>query len=910
MEQHGRREQPSPQQPARRRRPRKPTPARIALGIVKWIFITLWTVLLIGVCTALIGLHFFKEYIDTVVMPSVDVRAEDYTMNLSSFIYYQDQETGAWKELQNVHGRENRILVSLDEMSDYLWQAAVAIEDHRFFQHQGVDWRRTGGAVLDLVSGDGSYGGSTLTQQVLKNMTKDNKPYVNRKVREIFRALRFDEKYAKEYILELYLNTIYLGQGCYGVQTASQYYFGKDAKDLDLAEAASLIAITNNPSKYGPMSSVVITREDGTKVTARELNKERQGWILDRMCNEEVINPHTGVPYITEAQAEAAKAEVLRFSDGSTSVDEIVDEASGAVEINSWFVDQVIRDVAQDLQDEFKITEDEAMTRLYNSGYRIYTTLDPKVQTLAESVYEDQSNLDVTSRNGQQLQSGITILDPYTGNIVAMVGKVGEKDRNLGWNYATGRRQVGSSMKPLTAYAPALDAGTISPGSVFDNYPVQELNGSPWPKNSPNKYTGFTTVRDGVRQSINTIAVQSLQSVGVEEAYRFATENLRLGLVADDMVVGALGMGGLSHGLNTVEMAAAYACFANNGIYNEPRTYIRVTRVDSSTGQEVTVLENEGETHVAMKETTAYLMTEMLKNAVASGTGGQARFSGMTIAGKTGTTNKNYDRYFVGYTPYYVAAVWTGYDENERISYNGNPAITMWKKVMEPLHADLENKGFDNRPASGLTSIEVCLDSGMKPTDACRADPRGGRIASFEAAAGTGPTEECAIHKVVSYCTEGHCLAGETCPPEVVEERAYLDYVREDYGPSITAEDDAYLISNLEKAREPSEENPAGGCPVHEGVPLPPEEDPLNPEEPGGFTPPSVTEPNVPSTGGDSHEGYGGNSNPGTNTPQPPVTPEPDPVPEPPNEPEEPVTPAPDPNGGGGLFEDLWGIAP
>ena len=917
LEQHGKREAAPPPRPqARRRKRRGPTPLGVVLGIIKWIFITLWTVLLVGVCTALIGLHFFKEYIDTTVVPNVEVRAEDYTMSLSSFIYYEDKETGAWKEFQNVHGQENRILVDLDEMSPYLWQAAVAVEDKRFFRHEGVDWRRTAGAVLELFTGDGKYGGSTLTQQVLKNMTHDDKPYVNRKVREIFRALEFEKNYKKEYILELYLNTIYLGQNCCGVQTAAQYYFGKDAKDLSLAESACIIAITNNPSLYGPMYDVTYTREDGTKVTPRELNKKRQEMILDLMADEDVINPETGVPYLTQEQADAAKAEVLHFADGSTSVDEIVEKATGKIKINSWFVDQVLRDVSQDLQDEFNITEEEAYTRLYNSGYHIYTTLDPKIQSLAESVYEDRSNLDVTSRNGQPLQSAITIIDPYTGNIVAMVGKVGEKQENLGWNYATGRRQVGSSMKPLTAYAPALDAGVITQGSVFDNYPVQELNGSPWPKNSPNTYTGFTTVRTGVQRSINTIAVQALQSVGIEEAYRFATENLRLELVPDDMALGALGMGGLTRGLNTVEMAAAYACFANNGVYNEPRTYVRVTRIDNATGQEVTVLENEGESHVAMKETTAYLMTDMLKNAVAAGTGNQAKFNGMHIAGKTGTTNKNYDRYFVGFTPYYVAAVWTGYDNNERISYNGNPAITMWKKVMEPLHMDLPDKDFDNKPSTGLTKITVCLDSGMLATDACRADPRGNRIASFEAAAGTGPTEECTIHKMVEYCTEGHCIAGETCPAETVEQRAYLDYVREDYGPSIKADDDGYLISNLEKIKEPSETNPLGGCPVHEGMGLPPRDplDPLNPnpEDPNGGTttpPPAVTEPNEPSSGGESHEGYGPSPKPPTPTPEPTPDPEPDPPATTPGEPTEPGTTEPEPNGGGGLFDDLWGIA-
>ncbi len=902
MEQHGRREQqPPPQRPSRRGR-RKRTPVSYALGALKGIFLTLWTILLIGVGAGLIGLHFFKEYIDTVITPSVEVRAEDYTMKLSSFVYYQDKETGNWKEWQSVHGTENRVLVDFKDMPKYLWQATVAIEDERFFQHKGVDWLRTGKAVMNIFQGDASMGGSTLTQQVLKNMTQDKEPNINRKVREIFRALEFEKNYTKQDILELYLNTIYLGQGCYGVQTAAQFYFGKDVSELDLAECASLIAITNNPSMYGPMYNITITREDGTTTTPREANKKRQGWVLDKMCDPEVINPDTGLPYITKEQAEAAKAEVLQFSDGSTSAEEIVEKATGKIEINSWFVDQVIRDVAKGLQEELKISEEEAMTRIYNSGYRIYTTLDPDVQELVESVYEDRSNLDVTSRNGQQLQSGITVMDPYTGNIVAMVGKVGEKDRNLGWNCATAKRQVGSSMKPLTAYAPALDAGAITQGSVFDNYPVQELNGVPWPKNSPNTYTGFTTVRTGVQRSINTIAVQALQSVGVEEAYRFATENLRLSLVADDMVVGALGMGGLTRGLNTVEMAAAYACFVNNGIYNEPRTYIRVTRVDSS-GQEVTVLENESESHVAMKDTTAYLMTDMLKNAVAAGTGGQARFGGMHIAGKTGTTNDNRDRYFVGFTPYYVAAVWTGYEEPEKISYNGNPAITMWKKVMEPLHMDLPDKDFGNRPSTGLTTISVCLDSGMRTTDACRADPRGGRIASFEAASGTGPTEDCTIHKMVSYCTEGHCLAGETCPPEVVEERAYLDYVREEYG-TLKADDDAYLISRLEKLTEPSETNPAGGCPVHSGMPLPDPNNPVDPNDPNtGTTMPS--EPYVPGPG-ESHEGYGGSSNQGTTT-QPPITPtpEPDPSPVTPNEPDEPNPP----ESGGGLFDDLWGIA-
>ena len=275
-------------------------------------------------------------------------------------------------------------------------------------------------------------------------------------------------------------------------------------------------------------------------------------------------------------------------------------------------------------------------------------------------------------------------------------------------------------------------------------------------------------------------------------------------------------------------MAAAYATFANSGIYNEPKTYTKVTDSEGNI-----VLENSGEQHVAMKETTAYLMTTMLQKAVSNGTGGAAYFSGMSIAGKTGTTNDNYDRYFVGYTPYYVAAVWVGYKVNERISYSVNPAASLWKQVMQPIHANLENKSF-TKPSTGLTTITVCADSGLKCTDACRADPRG-RVVQVTVATGTEPTEECNLHKLVDFCTEGNCLAGEFCPEESVVQQGYLDYVREDYGESIKASDDAYLISSLEKAFEES-----GGCPVHTTEVV----DPTDPDDP--FNPLDPYDPDAP----------------------------------------------------------------
>jgi penicillin-binding protein 1A len=296
-------------------------------------------------------------------------------------------------------------------------------------------------------------------------------------------------------------------------------------------------------------------------------------------------------------------------------------------------------------------------------------------------------------------------------------------------------------------------------------------------------------------------------------------------------------------------MAAAYASFAADGIYRQPRTYVKVTASDGET----VVLEKPVTEHVAMKETTAYFMNKLLQGVVTGGTGTSARFNGMAIAGKTGTTSDNYDRYFAGYTPYYAAAVWTGYDQPEKISASGNPAITMWKKVMEEIHMECPNKPF-NKPESGYTSVEVCMDSGLLPTDACRADLRGARVMTVEVPQGSEPAEHCAMHTVVSYCTEGKCLSGLTCP--TVTTVGVLDIVREEYftnpddpeNSRILAEDDAYVLSSLQKAIEPvlpTEENPVGspgGCPVHNGLYLDPELYPgiLDPNSPfydpsGGF---------------------------------------------------------------------------
>ena len=866
MEQHGRHEQTPQPHEHRRRQSTKSHPASTVWFVVR-------TVLLIGILSGIMIGGIFMYYVKTTLTPTLDVNADDYTMNLSSIIMYEDKNTGKWDELQTIYGEENRIWVDYDQIPEAMWKAAEAIEEQRLFKHHGVDWKRTAGATANLfLHTSSTYGGSTITQQLLKNMTGDNDGTVNRKVREIFRALEFEKKYSKEEILELYLNTIYLGQTCYGVQTAAQFYFGKDVKDLSVAECASIIAITNNPSLYGPMSTVVITDKDtGAKKTAREMNKSRQENILREMKDQGLID---------ESTYDEAVSETLQFTDGSVSAQELVaadsaKKSSGAVTgVNSYFVDQVILDVSNDLAKELGITAKEARIKLYNGGYTIYSTVDPHIQEIAESVYEDRSNLDVTSSSGQQLQSGITIVDPSTGNVVAMVGKVGVKDRNLGWNYATGSRQCGSAIKPVTVYSPALDAGVITMASTFDDYPVRLLNDKPWPKNSPVGYKGWTTLASGVANSVNTVAVQTVEKLGVSNSFAFATEKMNLDLVADDINTASMGLGGLTNGVSTEEMAAAFAVFPNGGVYNSPRLYTKVEDADGNT-----ILDNETDTHVAVKETTAYFMNELLQGVMNGGTASRYKLSGMASAGKTGTTSDNYDRYFVGYTPYYCAAVWCGYDNNERISYSGNPAASMWKKVMQKIADEQENKSFA-KPSSGLVTVSVCADSGLLATDACAADLRGSRVREVTVAAGTAPVESCNLHKFYDYCTDGKCLATEFCPSASVKQVGLLDYTRTDYGPNIVANDNAYLIGSFRKLLEDGTVQ-LPPCPVHtDGSALPPETggDAVHPGEgdSGATTNPPVSDPNDGYGGsGNSGNTGGGNGNTGgeTTTPPTPTTP-------------------------------------
>lgn len=395
--------------PERRPKQKRKVPiGRIILGI----FQVLGTLILIGICTGAILACFAATYIQEVIMPQAYVDASAFSLNLSSTIYYTDPDTGVEKELLTLHGEENRELVEYADIPENLLLAAVAVEDKRFYDHDGVDWIRTGGAFLNMfLSMKDTYGGSTLTQQLIKNMTDDDEVTVQRKILEIFRALEFEQNYTKEEILEMYMNYIYLGESCYGVGTAAYTYFGKHVSELSLAECASLIGITNNPSAYNPYIS------EYTQAN----NKKRQEIILDLMAD-----PEQG--FITQEEADAAKAEVLNFQRGT-------DETSSTT-VYSYYEDEVIRNVIADLKTELDVSSTVASQMVYNGGLTIYSCFNPSIQEAVDEIYTDRANLDYVSSTGQSLQSAITVVDNITGNIVAMAGGIGEKEGSLTQNRA------------------------------------------------------------------------------------------------------------------------------------------------------------------------------------------------------------------------------------------------------------------------------------------------------------------------------------------------------------------------------------------------------------------------------------------------------------------------------------------
>jgi len=629
-------------------------------------------------------------YIIAIIMSAStqDIDVDSYIMNYSGHIYYMDTATGNYEELDKVYSKENRVWVSILDMPQHLKDAAVAIEDERFYSHRGVDLKRTFGAMIYyIIDKDKAYGGSTITQQLVKNLTGQDDRSIPRKIKEIFNSFRLERKLSKDQILELYLNTIYLSQGCNGVGAASQMYFNKDADELTIAESAAIVGITQYPTRYDPFLNP-------------ENNKEKQELILKKMYELE---------YITLEEYEDAKKQELKFAKGNMNTGE---------KFNSYFIDQLITDVAEDLVKYKGYDKEAAMKLIHTGGIKIYSTIDPEIQKIVDRVYIDPANF---GSKGEQ--SSMTIIDPYTGQVKAIAGGVGKKGGDFVLNRATmSPRQPGSSIKPIAVYAPAIEAGNITPMSVIKDEPITIANWSP--VNYSDKFQGDMTVLQAVKNSTNIIAVKVLQELGVQKSFDFLSKKLGISTLVDSRVengkivsdknLPALALGGLTDGITTYEMAAAYGAFVNKGIYIEPHTYTKVT---DSNGK--LLLEKNVVTVTAMSEKTAQMMCQLLHGVTQSGgTGASAALSNVATAGKTGTTDDNKDRWFVGFTPYYVGAVWYGFDEPKNMNYLvGNPAAKVWKQIMTEVHKSLPYKGFGG--VISKIDVEICSVSGNLWTSEC-----------------------------------------------------------------------------------------------------------------------------------------------------------------------------------------------
>lgn len=678
------------------------------------------------------------------------MKREDLTSKSVDTIIYDKDGT----EIANVSGEEKRRTVTLDEVPRMLQDAYISIEDERFYTHHGVDIKRTLGATATYIirRGSSSYGGSTITQQLVKNLMNDDDDSgiagIQRKIREMSRAYKLEQWFSKQQILELYLNTIFVGSDVYGVQLGARYYFDKSVQDLDLAECAFLAGINHAPNSYNPF---------GEKDNSERI-KNRTKTVLSKMLE---------LGKITQEEYDSAKQEVedgLKFSQGNTSSGTSMSYLARAA------YNQVIKEFAAEKDVSTKI----ATQMIAGGGYKIYTTQDSTIQGYAEEVYRSGDHIfyGVATKNGEKVNSGhtqsaIVIIDHKTGYVVGCMGGLGDDVDSNGQNRATqSPRQPGSSIKPLAAVAPALESGIITAATVYDESRTSFGN------YSPNPHSGYdlVTVRKAIEFSANTVNVKIMDEVGPANSIAFmrkmgistlitAKENAEHN---DENL--SLVLGGATEGITPLEMAGAYATIANDGVYITPTFY---TKVEDSSGS--VVLEPKQEKNRVMSEANSYILKSILTGPVtgSNGTATSAKISGQATAGKTGTTNDNYDRWFCGFTNYYTAAAWYGFDIPENLDYAGanypNRAASLWTSVMKKIHSGLESNTSFEKP-SNIVTAKICKTSGKVATDDCT------DTYTEYFVKGTVP-DYCDGHTKLTICKDTGKIATEFCPN--TEEKTY-----------------------------------------------------------------------------------------------------------------------------------------
>ena len=673
--------------------------------------------------------------------------AESLGVDESSTVFYDNLNN----EVARLSAKENRLWVSSKDIPDDLKNAFVAVEDERFWTHAGIDPRRIVGALWGLLTGGaGAGGGSTITQQLVKNLSGRWEPTLKRKVQEQWSALILEQRLSKERILELYLNVIYLGNGAMGVQSAARGYFGKDVAALNLAECAFLAGLTKNPARYGTQVPAAVARQRS---------------ILAKMEAQRMITP---------AQHQAALLVPISFTG---------QEVQKRVGTYSWFVDAAIEDILADLTTTYGWTDQVAQAKLFNGGLKVWLTEDPRVQSALDEVFTRKTpggGLVFFPRQGpgeEPPEGSMVVLDPKTGSILGLTGGRGVKEQSRELNRATQTlRQPGSTIKPLAVYGPALERNLITEATVVEDSPLHlpGAEGTTWdPVNFEGTFAGLTTIRDAIAHSNNIVAVKTLLQVGLDESMDFLRTLGITTLVPEDRQA-ALALGGMTRGVTVREMAGAYGAIANGGTSQTPTTYRRVEDHGKL------LLEHKVEGARVMEEQTAFLLTDLMQSVLRSGTAQGYAVQGGKIAtaGKSGTTSDVKDKWFVGYTPYLLGVTWYGYDRPRSFPAEQQP-MRIWSAVMEAAHKNLKAAPASFAEPPGIVHAEACLDSGQRPTDRCALDPRAlagnSRVATFAFKSGTEPTEDCTVHgdPVVIDSVSGG-LATVACPADTVVARSFL----------------------------------------------------------------------------------------------------------------------------------------
>ena len=655
----------------------KKEPKSLKSRFIKFIVIILTLFLIVS-----IGYLAFKAYIFKTL-------AKEMFNNSTSTVF--DSNKNVIAEIGSERNRDN---IKLSEMPNNLKNAYIAIEDQRFYKHHGVDIKRTGAAILSYVirRGSSSFGGSTITQQLVKNLTGDDSNTISRKVKEWFYACVLDCCFSKDDILEAYLNIIYTGPNIYGVKEAALYYFNRDIKDLSLAECAFLAGINNSPNSYNPFSDTDKS-EKISKRTKTVLSKMKElGYISENEYNEAVSQVDNG----------------LKFSKGNLQNNSSV---------YSYHTDGLINEIVSDFSSQKHISQDFATNYFYLSGSSIYSTQNSDIQKVVENECKNKKYVLKSSKNDDYAQAAVVIMDQSNGYVIACSGGLGEKTKSRGFNRATQmKRQTGSSMKPVAVLAPAIEKKLVTNVTVFADEPTTftDYNGEAYSPIDYDNYKGSITLRQAVESSQNIPFVKIMEQLTPQVSIRYL-KKMGITTLNDKDVNLALALGGLDQGISPLEFAGAYSSIANDGIYIEPTFY---TKINSHSNE--TVLISKQKKRRVISKDAAFILKQLLTEPVtgSAGTATYCSISGMDVAAKTGTTNENYDRWLCGFTPYYTAVCWYGFDMNESINFNGkNPAGLIWSSVMKNIHSGLPSKKFEK--TDGVVTSIICRASGKVANSSC-----------------------------------------------------------------------------------------------------------------------------------------------------------------------------------------------